>query len=56
MIARSIGRPHILPSEEIAITVERFKSYGYQSDAVAALVAAPRTSPSKKSAGKPKKL
>jgi L-fuculose-phosphate aldolase len=55
VIARSIGRPHILPDEEIAITVERFKSYGYQSDAVAALVAAPRERPAKKSAGKPKK-
>ena len=55
VIARSIGRPHILPDEEIAITVERFKSYGYQSDAVAALVAAPRERPAKKSAGKSKK-
>jgi L-fuculose-phosphate aldolase len=37
VIARSIGRPHILAAEEIALTVERFKSYGYQSEAVAAL-------------------
>lgn len=40
VVARSIGRPHILPDEEIALTVERFKSYGYQSEAVAALGAA----------------
>jgi L-fuculose-phosphate aldolase len=56
VIARSVGRPHILPDEEIAITVERFKSYGYQSNVVAALVAAPRAAPSKKSTGKPKKI
>ena len=40
VVARSIGRPHILPDEEIALTVERFKSYGYQSQTVAALDAA----------------
>jgi L-fuculose-phosphate aldolase len=55
VIARSIGRPHILPDEEIAITVERFKSYGYQSDAIAALVAAPKNEPPKKPSGKRKK-
>ena len=54
VIARGIGRPHILPDEEIALTVERFKSYGYQSDAVAALTApVPRERPAKKS--RPKK-
>jgi L-fuculose-phosphate aldolase len=37
VIARSIGSPHILPDEEIALTVERFKSYGYQADATARL-------------------
>jgi L-fuculose-phosphate aldolase len=52
VIARSIGRPHILPDEEIAITVERFKSYGYQSDTVAAL-AAPLKKPARKA--KPKR-
>ncbi|WP_297299263.1 class II aldolase/adducin family protein [uncultured Methylovirgula sp.] len=53
VIARSIGQPHILPDEEIALTVERFKSYGYQSAAVAALVATPREKAVGKS--KPKK-
>lgn len=52
VIARSIGRPHVLPDEEIAITVERFKSYGYQSETVAAL-AAPLKKPARKA--KPKK-
>lgn len=33
VIARSIGRPRILPDEEIALTVERFKSYGYRPGA-----------------------
>jgi L-fuculose-phosphate aldolase len=37
LLALSIGRPHILPDAEIARTVEKFKSYGYQSEKVAAL-------------------
>ncbi|MEW6436691.1 MAG: class II aldolase/adducin family protein [Pseudomonadota bacterium] len=54
VIARSIGRPHILPDEEVAIIVERFKSYGYQSEAVAALATPPRTRAAAKKP-KPKK-
>jgi L-fuculose-phosphate aldolase len=54
-LARSIGRPHILPDEEIALTVERFKSYGYQSETVAALNKALLAAPGKKSPGKTKK-
>lgn len=54
VIARSIGQPHILPDEEIALTVERFKSYGYQSET--ALVEATQGEGAKKSrAAKPKK-
>src|SRR5579863_3437022 len=41
VVARSIGRPHILPDEEIALTVERFKSYGYQAETIDALDTAP---------------
>jgi L-fuculose-phosphate aldolase len=41
VIAKSIGSPHILPDEEIALTVERFKSYGYQAEAIAGLDAVP---------------
>ncbi|QAY96835.1 class II aldolase [Methylovirgula ligni] len=56
VIARAIGRPHILPDEEIAITVERFKSYGYQSDTVATLgPASPAKRPRKAAAARPKK-
>lgn len=47
VIARSIGQPRILPDAEIALTVEQFKSYGYQAAAVAALDAAPPKQPTK---------
>jgi L-fuculose-phosphate aldolase len=37
LLALTVGRPHILSDAEIMRTVEKFKTYGYQADKVAAL-------------------
>jgi L-fuculose-phosphate aldolase len=37
LLALSIGRPFILPDDEIMRTVEKFKSYGYQPERLAAV-------------------
>lgn len=39
LLALSVGQPFILPDDEIARTVEKFKNYGYQPEKLAAMAA-----------------
>jgi L-fuculose-phosphate aldolase len=57
VLALGIGRPYVLPDDEVMRTVERFKFYGYQPKAAAASAPPQAKFPARKlSAGKAPKI